>query len=1060
MKAKYIIIALLALLMAYTVYRMISYENELRQQRIVKTYLEDETKPLIEKLSLDELQSLSDKSSYYFSCTGDYFKHLMYDYQLDLYKWDTLLYKGVNMGVALPGNFPGDFPMTFDHYLSWLKQIGAMHANIVRVYTILPPDFYDAFAYYNLHHQDNPLFLIQGVWASMPDDENHFNASYSRTLKKEIADVVNVIHGNAVISKTQGKAHGVYSTDISKWVASILFGREWEPSTVHITNSKSTTNQYAGEFISVNNGTPMEVWLAEMLNFIVLYETQTYLAQRPVSFVNWLPLDPMYHNAEFIESDNIKEYDNDLEIVDYNNFHSSGLFRPGIYASYHTYPYYPDFVYQDEKYLHPGSDSTVDTYRAYLKHLKSFHPGMPLLISEYGVPSSRGNSHITPCGFDQGGHDELDHAVKNLKLTKDIFETGSAGAIFFEWADEWFKHNWLVMDFEQPADERKNWHNLENPEQNFGILALESRTKTIDGKLDDWSKVKFKRNHKVKYAFDVDPGYFYIAIKFDALNFNENNLYIAFDVINNKKGDHQLPFTDKTFNNGFEFLLEIHNLSEARLLVDEPFNIFSDVAKGIVPSYASKKNANGIFTEQKLLTNRQRESLTGTIFGEALFNRSHMVHGNSSYARYSNADWYFNEETGVVEIRLTWQMLNVTSPGRRAILDNDPNKKGIQFSETDGFNIFLFKTDKENTILQQVPKRKPSHFVWERWGESPEYKERLKPIYDSLKNYFRTLHLKDLPTVTYTSKIQKPELCSYYNGKDAALSISFEDSYLSQYESAFPVLEKYNLPATFGIVDEYISSYGHSYSTDATGRYNKISKKELEVLVKNGYAFALQMMKSETPIIEQAANLKAITGNDVFTAFQNKATTANTNEKPFLFTRPFGVSNTTKINDNLIDYTLIPAARVSSDELLNIVTNKNNWFIVAYSNVLQGYDINRSKEIQHNTFIIDEKEFEKQIRLLRNTEYWIAPEADVYKYRMQKQTAKLNTTIHNQYIFIMISHQLNKMVYNHPMTVKIPVEAPYLQVSGTLFDGIYTNRTGEILIHAIPGQEVIIKQIW
>jgi hypothetical protein len=46
------------------------------------------------------------------------------------------------------------------------------------------------------------------------------------------------------------------------------------------------------------------------------------------------------------------------------------------------------------------------------------------------------------------------------------------------------------------------------------------------------------------------------------------------------------------------------------------------------------------------------------------------------------------------------------------------------------------------------------------------------------------------------------------------------------------------------------------------------------------------------------------------------------------------------------------------------------------------------------------------------------------------------------------------------MTVKIPVEAPYLQVSGTLFDGIYTNRTGELLIHAIPGQEVIIKQIW
>ncbi len=73
-----------------------------------------------------------------------------------------------------------------------------------------------------------------------------------------------------------------------------------------------------------------------------------------------------------------------------------------------------------------------------------------------------------------------------FSLTKDIYDTKCGGAIYFEWIDEWFKHNWLVMDFEQPYDNRKLWHNMENPEQNFGIYAYESRSKTIDGKINDW----------------------------------------------------------------------------------------------------------------------------------------------------------------------------------------------------------------------------------------------------------------------------------------------------------------------------------------------------------------------------------------------------------------------------------------------------------------------------------------------------------------------------------------------------------------------------------------------
>ena len=47
-----------------------------------------------------------------------------------------------------------------------------------------------------------------------------------------------------------------------------------------------------------------------------------------------------------------------------------------------------------------------------------------------------------------GGHDERAQATIDVRLTKEIREAGLAGGILFAWIDEWFKHNWVVIDFE------------------------------------------------------------------------------------------------------------------------------------------------------------------------------------------------------------------------------------------------------------------------------------------------------------------------------------------------------------------------------------------------------------------------------------------------------------------------------------------------------------------------------------------------------------------------------------------------------------------------------------
>ena len=534
MQRKFIVILILIGLLGYTVYEMLQYEQFIRSEKVIKEYIEDENIPLINQPSEGDLQRLAEEVNYYFQTSGDVFKALKFSNENKTLEWDSFILKGVNLGVALPGKFPAEFSMTMEDYLGWLKLIGKMNANTIRTYTILPPDFYKAFAQYNLMHEDKPLYLMQGVWAIVPESHNYLDESYTRIIQKEIVDVIDVLHGHAVLSTKKGKAHGVYSTDVSRYVSGILLGREWEPNGVIKTNQQSDIHRFQGNFIGVHDASPMEAWLAQMMDFMIMYETLTYNMQHPVSFVNWLPLDPLFHNTEFIENEKVREYDNDLEAVDFMKFHASPSFFPGIFAAYHAYPYYPDFVYLNPKYAQfSNKNETPNNYAGYLNDLKTHHRGMPLIIAEYGLPSSRGNSHQTPLGLDQGGHDELSHAHLNSSLTRDIFESGCAGAIYFEWADEWFKHNWLVMDFEVPFENRKLWHNMENPEQNFGILALESEKKVLDGLIDDWKLAK--HNAESMYT-EADPSYFYIMAQMKDLDFKNKNIYFAIDVIPGRTG--------------------------------------------------------------------------------------------------------------------------------------------------------------------------------------------------------------------------------------------------------------------------------------------------------------------------------------------------------------------------------------------------------------------------------------------------------------------------------------------------------------------------------------------
>ncbi len=1083
-KLKYLIILIIVTVLGFTIYKMMEFEDSIREQRIIRINVGGEKKKILPEISLSDLQKKSESAKFNFKTGNKYFSVL--DTRIiageNIKEWNQYFLKGVNMGVALPGNYPSEFSASYEMYLDWFKKIADMNANTVRIYTILPPEFYEAFAQYNINNSNKPIYLIHGVWAEETDSNNYFDKNYVEKFQNEIKNVIDVIHGNAVLQEKRGHAAGIYARDISAFVIAILLGREWEPVTVTTTNQKnSNLNNFKGNFVSLPTGTPMEVWLAQMMDFTFQYETQLYEEQRPVSFVNWLPLDPMFHNSEYIESKKVREYDNDIESIDFKKFYITNLCKAGIYAAYHAYPYYPDFIYLDEKYKNVlNKNGEKDNYMGYLEDLRNHCPDMPLVIGEYGLPSSRGNSHFNPSGFNQGGHSEQEQADQNKTLTQDIFNSGCGGAIYFEWIDEWFKFNWLVMDFEVPASRRKFWHNMENPEQNFGVMAIEQRSKVIDGLDNDWTdkeKIADKNNYTMSASADAE--YYYMKYKLDNFDFGKNNFYIAIDTYDKKKGDHKLPFLKDNVDRGIEFLMNFINKDSAAILVDEKYSVYSDIYNDYVPVYSSKENYDGKFVRQILLSNRDRESLLGDKTARRVYDRSGLIYGKSDEYQNSNSNWIWNDKDKILEIRIPWHLLNVSDPSSRNVLDDKQSTGDVESSETDGFHIYSYITDKKDENVKEIPDDKDDFFQWEKW-ETPQYTTRFKNTYFMFKDLFPTLDIKESDSVK--NIVPGFKISEWYRNKNGAITISLDDGMMTQYEEGAPVLDKYGIKATYAIVTHWTQENPSSSSEKGIFSIEKFGWKQAKDLLIRGNEIASHNyfhVKMDTMSVNEA--MKEMTESKLVTE-KNLDTSIYTFVFPYsstrndLFALPskagyiFARTGEENINEseNINPLKLTTFAIYSEDvpnlSEINAYIQKaqNKWLILNYHNIFP-YD---SKEMNlmryHNvtaTYSVTPAMFDKQIRLVRNSDRWVAPISTIGRYIMERGNSKLEITDHGDKIFLNIVNKLDEYTYNLPLTVEFTTKWKIVKITNSAEDGIYNPRNNKIYINLIPNNEIVIEKI-
>jgi len=701
-------------------------------------------------------------------------------------RWSPLWIKAVNLGAALPGKHPSEFPPNDGTYERWIALIEEMGANTVRVYTVHPPHFYAALRKWNLAHPGDPIWLIHGVWTELPPgkkEEKYDDPKWLGQFRAEMRKVVSLLHGDAAISASPGHASGLYLADVSPWTLGYIIGREWEPYSVVAYNvMRPGRRSYRGSYITVTDGNALETWLAQQCEYLVAFEMERYNAQRPVAYTNWPTLDPLSHPTETTMAQEIamlrsrgeriveasKEYDNDAVGLDAVRMQATRAFPAGVFASYHAYPYYPEFLIVDPGYSRARSPEGPSNYFGYLRELVEHHGDMPVVISEYGVPSSRGVGHVQPQGWNHGGLSEQQQAIANARLTRDIYASGAAGAGLFALIDEWFKKNWVVADFEFPSERKRLWLNVLDAEEHYGVVAMRAGRKesaiTIDGKGGDWqgrpvlygtvgSPSTVARPLQLRsLQVAQDEAFVYLRLDVARIDWARAHYQIGIDTYRRDLGDTRMPNTGSLVPIGLEFVVHLAGPAASQVLVDHPYNLYRPVripgsrppATQYIYNIPLRTIANnaGQWDSLVVVTNRRRIGRDGRIYPAISYNRNRLLHSRQS--ENSLADWFADTTTGVIEVRLPWGMIQLVDPSSRTVLHGNPITMKVASAETDGFRFVVESYDpsKPQSGADVLPRGTGTSrfaelptWTWATW-KVPRWHAETKPLFGEMRRAF------------------------------------------------------------------------------------------------------------------------------------------------------------------------------------------------------------------------------------------------------------------------------------------------------------------------------------
>ncbi len=635
--------------------------------------------------------------------------------------WRDFFVRGVNMGLAEPGKYFTQFPQDLNTYLRWFDAIADMNANTVRVYTLPPPELYQALYLHNIQKPDKTLYLLQELWPEEhPENGDYLAREYRESFLKEIDYGIDAIYGRANVPERKGRAWGIYTVDVSPWLLGWLVGRELESEEVLATDARNKGTTYTGRYVSAGpKASPTEAWLAESLDEVASIEAARYGKLHPVAIVSWPTLDPREHDSEWDPATGKKNKGNDRASVAIDHFEISAEMKAGLFGAYHIYPNYPDFINNEVAYGSYMDEKGLLRYGGYLKEFMESHRRYPALVAEFGMANGAGIAHFAPDGLHHGGIDEATAGEEILRMLAAIEREGYAGGVVFEWMDEWVKKTWTTETLMIPYDRHVLWHNVVDPEQNYGLMANEVIKPEAPGAV-------VAGNGAIKsIEIKADASYLHLDIEVaETVDFSKRELLVALDTLNRNSGQTRWPVGGLVFGSGMEFLVRISAPDKADLLVIPSYNAASS-------RYATQVYSDGRFERMSMLVNGAVTTRDGRKIPEKRFDASALPKGD-----FDEAGELWNIDGTFIRLRLPWTLINVSDPSSGMVLQDErtgylgTDRDTLRITKTDGFLVEALLWDAKAAAVQgKLTMFREKPFSWKGWEEAPPYRERFKKSY-------------------------------------------------------------------------------------------------------------------------------------------------------------------------------------------------------------------------------------------------------------------------------------------------------------------------------------------
>lgn len=328
----------------------------------------------------------------------------------------------------------------------------------------------------------------------------------------------------------------------------------------------------------------------------------------------------------------------------------------------------------------------------------------------------------------------------------------------------------------------------------------------------------------------------------------------------------------------------------------------------------------------------------------------------------------------------------------------------------------------------------------------------------------------------------KPIFTSWYQNKAGAVSITFDDASLSQYENAFPILKKYGIAATFSVVGEWISDEPLTTAEEGSFEIKRMNWSQLNELWENGnelaaHGFLHQKYNKYSPVSELAAEMKKIktlieshTPAVVYTmnypySFASGNIPLAAKEAGFLFGRTGldTINPPSPQNMHLLASQVILNGSNPDSVVFQswIQQAKGNWIILMYHHLFnedsKEMSIIKSHNVE-NSYSLTPVQFENQIKALTESGFWAAPVETIGKYIIQRDNTEIRVITTGRKIYINTFTNLNKNVYNLPLTIWVDIPWKRVSVEGSRNDGIYKVKENRILIEVTPEKQVTITK--